>query len=124
MHDNAPGHTVTPTFAAMVEMSMHTVSHPPYSPDLAPADFWFFPFLKGQIRGRIFPSVPALQDALMEEISKIPRSACHDCIHNRLPNRWRKCITAHGEYFEGDEMVLPSDSDLLESSSSESSDSD
>ncbi len=94
MHDNAPGHTATPTFTAMVE----TVSHPPYSPDLAPADFWFFPFLKGQIRGRIFPSVPALQDALMEEISNIPRAT-------------------QGEYFEGDKMTLPSDSDLLESSS-------
>ncbi len=39
MHNNAPGHTTTPTFAAMVETSMMTVSHPPYSPDLAPADF-------------------------------------------------------------------------------------
>ncbi len=46
LHDNAPAHTATPTFAAMVETSMNVVNHPPYSPDLAPADFWFFPFLK------------------------------------------------------------------------------
>ncbi len=102
---------------------MKTVDHPPYSPDLAPADFWFFPLLKSQIRGKIFPSVPALQDALMQEISKIPRSAFHDCIHNRLPNCWRKCITAQGDYFEGNELVIPSDTELLDSSS-ESSDSE
>ncbi len=123
LHDNAPGHTAVPTFAAMVETSMKTVDHPPYLPDLAPADFWFFPLLKGNIRGKIYPSVPALQDALMVEISKIPRSAFHDCIHNRLPNRWRKCIAARGEYLEGDEMQIPDDSELLETSS-DSSESD
>ncbi len=55
MHDNAPAHTAVPTFTAMVETSMKTVNHPPYSPDLAPADFWLFPYLKSQIRGKIFP---------------------------------------------------------------------
>ncbi len=123
LHDNAPAYTAVPTFAAMVETSMKTVSHPPYSPDLAPADFWFFPYLKSQIRGRIFPSVPALQDALMEIISRIPRNLFHQCIHQTLPNRWRKCIAAHGNYFEGDDIAVPDDADLLESSS-ESSDSD
>ncbi len=59
----------------------------------------------------------------MVEISKIPRSAFHNCIHNRLPNRWCKCIAARGEYFEGDEMQIPDDSELLETSS-DSSESD
>lgn len=120
LHDNTPAHTATPTFAAMVETSMHIVEHPPYSPDLAPVDFWFFPFLKGEIRGRIFRSVPDLQDALMQIISRMPRSMFHECIHNQLPNRWWKCIAAGGAYFEGDNITLPADEDLLESSSDSS----
>ena len=28
-------------------MSIKTVRHPPYSPDLAPGDFWSFPKLRG-----------------------------------------------------------------------------
>ena len=28
-------------------MSIKTVPHPPYSPDLAPYDFWLFPKLRG-----------------------------------------------------------------------------
>ena len=28
-------------------MGIKTVAHPPYSPDLAPCDFWLFPKLRG-----------------------------------------------------------------------------
>ncbi len=122
LHDNAPAHTAVPTFAAMVETSMKVVEHPAYLPDLALADFWFFPFLKGQIRGCTFASVPELQDTLMEEISRIPHQQFHDCIHKKLPERWHKCIAARGDYFEGDNLSLPSDSELLESSSESESD--
>ena len=122
LHDNAPGHTATLTFAAMVKTSMKVVDHPPYSPDLAPADFWFFPYLKSQIRGRIFTSVAELQDHLMTVISAMPKSVFHKCIHETLPHRWRKYIPAGGAYFEGDDIALPDDSELLESSS-ESGDS-
>ncbi len=116
LHDNAPAHTATPTFAAMVETSMNVVNHPPYSPDLAPADFWFFPFLKSQIRGKVFANVLELQDVLMEIIHLIPKKDFADCITKQLPNRWRKCIAAGGEYFEGNNIVPPPDSELLDSS--------
>ncbi len=113
LHGNTPTHTATPIFTAMVETSLKTVSHPLYSLDLAPADFWFFPYLKSHIRGRIFPNVPALQDALMDIISKMPRTLFHQCLHQTLPYRWRKCIAARGDCFKGDDIVLPPDSELL-----------
>lgn len=120
LHDNAPGHTANHTVTAMMETDMKEVSHPPYSPDLAPVDFWFFPLLKSQIRGKIFASIPELQDALVDLMSKILRAQFHDVIHKQLPDHWRKCIQAKGEYFEGDHVIPASDSDLLESSSSDS----
>ncbi len=124
LHDNAPGHKAAHTATAMIETDMREVSHPPYSPNLAPADFWFFPYLKSQIRGRIFASIPELQDELVRLISQMPRSLFHQAIHQQLPEHWRKCITAKGDYFEGNSIVPASDSELLESPSESSSDSE
>jgi hypothetical protein len=31
------------------------MEHPPYSPYLAPNDFWLFPKIKSSLNGRIFP---------------------------------------------------------------------
>jgi hypothetical protein len=32
------------------------LEHPPYSPDLASCDFWAFPTMKWELRGKKFPS--------------------------------------------------------------------
>ncbi len=60
----------------------------------------------------------------MEIISHMPRALFHECIHVTLPNRWRKCIAAKGSYFEGDNITVPDDEHLLESSSEVDSSSD
>ena len=36
--------------------------HPPYSPDLIPADFFLFPRLKAAIKGACFADVNAIKD--------------------------------------------------------------
>ncbi len=123
LHDNALGHKAAHTVTAMLETGMMEVAHtpPPYSLDLALADFWFFPYLKAKIRGCIFRNISELQDELVRIISQMPKSFFHEALHVQLPNRWRKCIASHGEYFEGDNVVLPPrDSQLLEDTSSES----
>jgi hypothetical protein len=33
---------------------MDTIPHPPYSPDLAPCDFFLFPKMKFKLKGRWF----------------------------------------------------------------------
>jgi len=42
--------------AALTEIGGTALQHPPYSPDLAPCDFWAFPTLKAQLRGKRFSS--------------------------------------------------------------------
>ncbi|KAL4126402.1 hypothetical protein QTP88_010624 [Uroleucon formosanum] len=37
------------------------LQHPPYSPDLAPCDFWLFPKLKSALKGTHFESVEAVK---------------------------------------------------------------
>jgi len=45
-HDNAPAHGARQTRAVLREFRWEIVRHPPYSPDLAPSDFFLFPNLK------------------------------------------------------------------------------
>jgi len=47
LHDNARLHTARATIDTLETLKFEVLSHPPYSPDLAPSDFHFFPHLKG-----------------------------------------------------------------------------
>jgi len=60
-HDNAPAH-----FTALVQdfLAKHHITHvcqPPYSPDLAPCDFWLFPNIKLPLKGRRFVNATITQ---------------------------------------------------------------
>jgi transposase len=46
LHDNARLHTACATIDALETLKFEVLSHPPYSPDLAPSDFHFFSHLK------------------------------------------------------------------------------
>jgi hypothetical protein len=45
-HDNAPAHYALKVREFLTKNSITKMNHPPYSPDLAPANFWLFPKLK------------------------------------------------------------------------------
>jgi len=47
-HDNAPVHSSLKVQQFLTSRNITTLLHPPYSPDLAPLDFWLFPKLKNQ----------------------------------------------------------------------------
>jgi hypothetical protein len=40
---------------------MAVIPHPPYSPDLAPCDFFFFPKMKLKLKGRRFDTIEEIQ---------------------------------------------------------------
>ncbi len=48
-HDNAPAHTAAITLALIGSSGIEMIPHPPYSPDLAPCDYYLFPRLKNQL---------------------------------------------------------------------------
>ena len=54
--DNAPVHKSGVAMAALNKAGFEIVHHPPYSPDLAPSNFYLFPNLKGHLRGQKFES--------------------------------------------------------------------
>jgi hypothetical protein len=46
----------------LAQNNIPIVPHPPYSPDLAPSDFWLFPTLKMGLRGRRFATVEDIKE--------------------------------------------------------------
>ena len=48
--DNAPVHNSILVTDYLTKIVIKTVSQPPYSPELAPSDFWLFPKLKEKLR--------------------------------------------------------------------------
>ena len=51
-HDNALAHATLLTRRFLTDNHMTVVPHPPYSPNLAPSDFFLFPKLKMKLKGR------------------------------------------------------------------------
>jgi hypothetical protein len=44
----------------LAEKGISAMDHAPYSPDLAPADFWLFPKLKGVLKGSVSQTLRTL----------------------------------------------------------------
>ena len=100
LHDNASAHKAKVTTTFLSEQGIQVLDHPPYSPDLAPCDFWLFPVLKEKLAGRKFDRVQDLAKAVRSELSGLPKTDYQRALEN-----WRRrlelCIRANGEYFEG-----------------------
>jgi len=56
-HDNAPAHESLLIRSYLAKHHTSVVPHPPYSPDLAPADFFLFPKLTTTLKGRRFQTI-------------------------------------------------------------------
>ena len=104
-HDNAPSHTALIIRDHLAKNSTHIVPQPPYSPDLAPSDFWLFPKLKRPLRGHRFESIEEIQRESLRVLRAIPENDFQACFED-WKKRWHKCIAANGDYFEGDDMNL------------------
>jgi hypothetical protein len=74
---------------------MTVIPNPPYSADLAPCDFFLFPKIKLQLKGRRFDTIEEIQAESLTE--KYLQEA-----FQRWRRRWDWCLHAGGNYFEGD----------------------
>ncbi|UYV76286.1 hypothetical protein LAZ67_13003262 [Cordylochernes scorpioides] len=103
-HDNAPAHTSLLVRAILAKNNTLMMPQPPYSPDLAPCDFFLFPKLKRPMKGRRYASLDEIKTASKEELKKIFKNDLLKCFED-WKNRWHKCIISHGDYFEGDKIA-------------------
>jgi hypothetical protein len=59
--DIAPEHDALRVREFLPKKFLRKMDHPPYSPDLAPCDFWLFPKLKNALKGQRLSSIPDIQ---------------------------------------------------------------
>ena len=81
-------------------MGIKTVPHPPYSPDLAPCDFWYFPKLKENTRGCRHETIEEMKKAVTKVIDTLTQGDFHGAFQ-KLLEQYNKCIAAGGDYFKG-----------------------
>ena len=104
-HDNAPAHTSLIVREFLAKNNMLMMPQPPYSPDLAPCDFFLFPKLKRPMKGRRYATIEEIKTASLEELNKITKNDFFKCFED-WKKRWQKCIISAGDYFEGDKIDI------------------
>jgi hypothetical protein len=91
LHDSVPAHC-----SVLAKQQVTVLPHPPHLLDLAPHDFYFFPYMKEKLCGCQFRS--------SKEIVTATREAVQDLSANILQQRfqqlyqcWQTCIAASGQ---------------------------
>ena len=78
-------------------MVIKTVAYPPYSPDVAPCDFWLFP----KLTVCRYETIEEIKEAVMKVIDTLTQEDFHGALM-KLLERYNKCVAAGGDYLEGD----------------------
>lgn len=104
-HDNAPAHTSALVCDYLKKNNVNVVPQAPYSPDMAPCDFFLFPKLKLALRGKHFETVEVIKENSQRELKAITKSAYKKCFED-WKRRWKMCINSDGDYFEGDKINI------------------
>ena len=95
--DNAKPHTSRFTTLFMESNKLKIAPHPPYSPDIAPSDFFLFGYVKGKMEGCHFES----RDEVIEKVTSILLNIPHEtlqCVFEEWEARLKKDIKINGEY--------------------------
>ena len=98
-HDNPSPDKAKTVKDYLEEQQLQVLPHPPYSPDLAPCDFWLFPTLKERLAGRKFYRIQDLTKAVFSELRNIPKKDYAAAMEKWIAGL-RTCIKRRGEYFE------------------------
>jgi len=71
-HDNAPARTAFILNDYLAKSRVPLVPQPPYSPDVALADFLLFPRIKSQLKGKHLGTVNTIQEATTRALKDLP----------------------------------------------------
>ena len=95
--DNAAAHKARIRLTYLDDNGIRLMEHSPYSPDLAPCDFWLFPKIKSALAGKPFSRTQDLPKAVHSYLLQNTEK-------RRLLEfgmRMQRCIEVEGSYFEG-----------------------
>ncbi|GFS02957.1 transposase [Elysia marginata] len=99
LHDNAGPHKARATTQSLHELGIQVLSHPAYSPDLAPCDFWLLTILKDRLAEGKFDRIQDLTKVVNSEPWTIPEED-YQGLFRKWQIRLKHCIESPGEYFE------------------------
>ena len=91
-HDNARSHVSLAVRMKLLEFDWHVLPHSPYSPDVAPLDYYC-----SFLRNRKFKSVNEMKNGLEEYFKSKPRKFWNNAIM-KLLERWQKVVEDKGSY--------------------------
>jgi histone-lysine N-methyltransferase SETMAR len=99
-HDNARPHKAKLTEEFLYQNAVQVMPHPPppYSPDIAPCDFWLFRKLKKHLRGRRFSSEEEIDQAVNGFFNSITPDEWRR-VYDKWQERMKRVISARGDYF-------------------------
>jgi len=80
-----------------------TLPHLPYSPDLAPCDFFIIPKLKTDFKGHNFETLENVQAAATKALNNISSEDFLHC-YEEWQKCWNHCIRSQGAYFEWNKL--------------------
>jgi len=97
--DNAKVHRSHYTMEKADELGFHMLPHPPYSPDLAPSDFFLFGYIKHHLQGYDFHSPEHLMMKIHEIIRNIPADMLESVMVEWI-QRLSSVASSDGSYVE------------------------
>jgi len=96
--DNAKPHTAKSTIEFMTHSNLTRAEYPPYSPDIAPSDFYLFGYMKRMLKGNCFSTRDELLNAITSILEGIEKKVLESIL-----DEWEKRLTwvfeHKGEYF-------------------------
>ncbi|PRD32745.1 UNVERIFIED_CONTAM: Histone-lysine N-methyltransferase SETMAR [Trichonephila clavipes] len=98
-HNNASSHTCFVVTEHLTKNGFVTIPQPPYSPDLAPADFFLFRKGKTALKGhhhRTLDNVKRACTHALKDVSVSDFQGAYEAWKRRL----QKCVRAQRSYFE------------------------
>ena len=104
-HDNAPAYSSLLVRDVLAKTNTTVMPQPPYSPDLAPSDFFLFPKLKKPMKGHRFSTIEEIKTASLIELKAVPQND-YQKFFDDWKKRWHKCIISNGDYFEKDNINI------------------
>jgi len=93
LHDNTPAHGSVLIKHFSAKNNVTTLQHPPYSPDLAQADFYLVPREKSALKRRRICDVTDIIKNATEELKRLSQNVFQKCLQH-LYSRWQKCVAA------------------------------